>query len=120
MPNRTTKALALAAAAAAMLAMPSLAHTYLVDATPVAGANLAASPPEVVLNFTGELEPAFSNIVVTDEKDHVVDSGPSVATGKTMRVPLNPLKPGRYTVSWRAVSIDTHLSDGKYNFLVLP
>ncbi|MEI9888574.1 MAG: copper resistance CopC family protein [Rhizomicrobium sp.] len=116
MRNRTALAFLVALASAA----PALAHTHLVDATPAAGASLTASPAEVVMHFTGALEPAFSNIVVTDEKDHVVDSGPSVADGTTMRVPLKPLKPGRYEVTWRAVSIDTHLSDGKYFFLVAP
>ncbi len=99
-------------------AVPASAHTYLTDATPAAGANLTAGPAEVVMHFTGDLEPTFSSIVVTDEKDHVVDAGPSVADGRTMRVPLKPLKPGHYEVIWRAVSIDTHLSEGKYDFLV--
>ncbi|MEJ0042534.1 MAG: copper resistance CopC family protein [Rhizomicrobium sp.] len=109
-----------AAIAAAALATPALAHTHMIDATPAPGANLAAAPAEIVMHFSGEMEPSFSNIVVTDEKDHVVDAGPSVASGTTMRVPLRSLKPGRYEVTWRAVSIDTHLSEGKYDFLVLP
>jgi methionine-rich copper-binding protein CopC len=33
---------------------------------------------------------------------------------------LKPLKPGRYGVSWHAVSVDTHRTEGKYNFVVAP
>jgi methionine-rich copper-binding protein CopC len=33
---------------------------------------------------------------------------------------LKPLKPGRYRVTWHAVSVDTHRTEGKYNFLVVP
>ena len=47
-------------------------------------------------------------------------AGPSVANGSALSLPLKNLKPGRYRVSWHAVSIDTHRSEGKYNFLVAP
>ncbi|HUO89036.1 MAG TPA: copper resistance CopC family protein [Rhizomicrobium sp.] len=116
MPNKTLAALMMFAA----LALPAAAHTYLQTATPEAGANLTAPPSEIVMQFSGDLEPAFSSITVTDEKDHVVNAGASVADGKTMRAALKPLKPGRYRVTWVAVSIDTHRSEGKYNFLILP
>ena len=116
MLNRLLATLAVLAA----VAVPAAAHTYLTTATPEAGANLSAAPAEIVMQFTGDLEPAFSSITVTDEKDHVVNASASVADGKTMRAALKPLKPGRYRVTWVAVSIDTHRSEGKYNFLILP
>jgi methionine-rich copper-binding protein CopC len=49
-----------------------------------------------------------------------MSAGPSVANGSALSLPLKNLKPGRYRVSWHAVSIDTHRSEGKYNFLVAP
>lgn len=116
MLNKTLTAFALFVA----LAAPAAAHTYLQSATPEAGANLKAPPTEITMQFSGDLEPAFSSITVTDETDHVVNAGASTAGGKTMRAALKPLKPGRYRVTWVAVSIDTHRSEGKYNFLILP
>ncbi len=116
MRNNLLAVLALVAA----LTAPAAAHTHLLEAAPAAGANLQQSPAEIVLQFSGDLEPSFSSVLVMDEKDHVVAAGPSVASGRTMRVPLKPLKPGRYRVVWVGVSVDTHRSDGKYNFLVLP
>ncbi len=118
MRNRTR--LLAAGLAVVAFAAPALAHTYLTDATPAPGAHVATSPAELVMHFTGALEPTFSSIVVTDEKEHVVDAGPSVADGTTMRVPLKPLVAGHYEVTWRAVSIDTHMSEGKYDFVVGP
>jgi methionine-rich copper-binding protein CopC len=35
-------------------------------------------------------------------------------------LPLKQLPPGRYRVTWHAVSVDTHRTEGKYNFLILP
>ena len=31
-------------------------------------------------------------------------------------VPLPALAPGRYTVRWRVLSVDTHVTEGDYHF----
>jgi methionine-rich copper-binding protein CopC len=96
-----------------------MAHAFLEKASPAAGENLR-DPAGVELHFSEALEPAFSAIVVTDASGADVGAGASVARGSAMRLALKPLKPGRYRVTWHAVSIDTHRTEGKYNFLVLP
>lgn len=103
-----------------LLPFTAQAHAFLQKASPAAGENVQASPPHVVLDFTETLEPSFSAITVTDEKGHDVSAGVMVANGGEMTLPLQKLKPGRYRVSWHAVSVDTHRTEGKYNFLVLP
>jgi methionine-rich copper-binding protein CopC len=35
-------------------------------------------------------------------------------------MPLKPLTPGVYTVTWRAVSVDTHVTTGDFKFTVAP
>ena len=35
-----------------------------------------------------------------------------------MHVSLSPLEPGVYKVAWRAVSIDTHVTEGNHTFTV--
>jgi methionine-rich copper-binding protein CopC len=47
-------------------------------------------------------------------------AGPPDASGTEMDLPLKKLPPGRYRVTWHAVSVDTHHTEGKYNFLILP
>lgn len=109
------------AAAIAAFALPAMAHAFLESASPAAGENLKASPPRVALHFTEALEPALSGIAVTDMAGADMSAGPSaVQHGTEIELPLKPLKPGRYRVSWHAVSVDTHRTEGKYNFLVLP
>lgn len=50
-----------------------------------------------------------------------MSAGPaSVVNGTEMDLALKPLPPGRYRVTWHAVSVDTHRTQGKYNFLVVP
>jgi methionine-rich copper-binding protein CopC len=107
-------------AAIAGAATPATAHAFLEIAAPRAGDNLKTPPTKVEMHFTESLEGAFSGIAVTDEGGHDVTAAPSSTTGTVMEVALKPLPPGRYRVTWHAVSVDTHRTDGKYNFLVLP
>ena len=99
---------------------PAMAHAFLERADPVAGANLTAAPTRIELHFTEPLEPAFSAVKVTDENGNDVGAGPPSVGGSEMDLALKALAPGRYRVSWHAVSVDTHRTEGKYNFLVLP
>ncbi|MEJ0026785.1 MAG: copper resistance protein CopC [Rhizomicrobium sp.] len=110
----------LVAFAVAGLCGPAMAHAFLDAAAPAAGENLKSPPRAVDLHFTEALEPAFSGIGVTDEAGRDVTAGAVAADGAEMKVALKPLAPGRYRVSWHAVSVDTHRTDGRYNFLVLP
>lgn len=113
------RALSLVLALGAM-AVPALAHAFLERASPAAGENIHSSPAKIELQFSEALEGAFSSIAVTDAAGHDVSAGPSTADGAELSLPLKNLKPGRYRVSWHAVSVDTHRSEGKYNFLVAP
>jgi methionine-rich copper-binding protein CopC len=113
--NRIVLALALAG-----LSCPAAAHAFLERARPAAGENLRAGPAKIELQFSEALEPAFSGVIVTNVAGGDVSAGPSSANGTEMSLPLKALKPGRYRVSWHAVSVDTHRTEGQYNFLVLP
>lgn len=99
---------------------PAWAHAFLERASPSAGQNLRASPPRVEMHFSEALEPSFSEVRVTDNHGRTMAAGPPVASGTEMDLPLKKLPPGRYRVSWRAVSVDIHHTEGQYNFLILP
>ena len=102
------------------LPVTALAHAFLERASPAAGENVRSSPARVELHFSEALEGAFSAITVTDTAGRDMSAGASTADGTELSLPLRKLKPGRYRVSWHAVSVDTHRSEGKYNFLVAP
>ena len=108
------------ALALAGLCGPASAHAFLETARPAAGENLHAPPAKIELHFSEALEPAFSDVKVTNQSGADMSAGPIVAHGAEMVLPLKPLPAGRYRVSWHAVSVDTHRTEGKYNFLVLP
>jgi copper resistance protein C len=119
--SRFSKALlALYLAAIAPLAA---AHAFLDQASPRVGSTVHGSPAQVTLRFTEELEPAFSSVRVVDKDGKQVDRedkqlDPSDRT--VMRVSLPPLGPGTYRVVWRALSVDTHVTEGDFTFMVEP
>lgn len=99
---------------------PAGAHAFLEKATPSAGANLRVTPAKIELSFSEALEPAFSGVTVTNAAGTDMSAASSVASGTQMSLSLGMLKPGRYSVRWHVVSVDTHRTDGHYNFTVLP
>jgi copper resistance protein C len=94
------------------------AHASLLHASPAANSVVSAAPHEVTLTFTDTLEAAFSNLKVTDGNGVEVSQGKAEVNNNTMRVGLKSLDAGIYKVNWRAVSTDTHRTDGSFTFRV--
>ena len=98
--------------------MAALAHARLDHAEPGPDAILPTSPAQVALSFTEKLEPAFSAVTVTDAAGQRVEAGRTEVSGSRMSVPLRSLENGVYRVMWRAVSVDTHRTEGSFSFRV--
>jgi methionine-rich copper-binding protein CopC len=117
--NRTLKTLAVVS----ILLVPVLAqaHAMLDHASPKVGSSSPAAPREVVLWFTENLEPAFSQIEVRSENGSLVSSGKAhLGAGNELHVALKALGPGTYKVSWHVLSVDTHRTQGDFSFRVGP
>jgi copper resistance protein C len=80
------------------------------------GVAVAHAPTELVLRFTQDLEPAFSTVTITDASGQRVDAGKPSFSGNMIRVPLRAIGAGRYRVTWRVLSVDTHSTEGAFNF----
>jgi methionine-rich copper-binding protein CopC len=99
------------------------AHAFLDHATPAVGSAVRASPAQVKLWFTQKLEPAFSSVRVLDRSGKQVDKGDPVvdrADATLLRVSLPQLAPGTYRVTWRVLSVDSHVTEGDFTFNVIP
>jgi copper transport protein len=114
------RALLLALALALLLARPVAAQTNLLRSEPAAGAQLDRSPPSLTLEFSQELDPAFSQAQLFDSQNQLVEPGPGVvdpATPRMLRLILPDLSQGSYTARWRVrSSIDGHISQGSLPF----
>jgi methionine-rich copper-binding protein CopC len=119
----TRQATGRALLAALLLASAPLvqAHAHPEHLRPAPGATVAAGIDSVSIEFSENLEPAFSSIVVSDARGHALGTGKAtLADGnrKAMRVGVQPLAAGTYTVKWIAVADDGHRTQGQYAFAV--
>jgi copper resistance protein C len=100
------------------------AHALLKSATPAVGSTVSASPKEIRINFSEGVEPRFSGLTLTAQSGASAPVGKSSvdpADSSTMITPVaEPLKPGVYTVNWHAVAVDTHKTQGSFQFTVQP
>ena len=118
---RSLKLIIAVAAISMSAAAAALAHAHLQKAEPPVGAVVSTPPSEVRLWFTQKLEPAFSWARVEDEHGQRVDRNDSqvdTADAAVMHISLKPLSPGAYKVAWRAVSVDTHVTEGNHIFRI--
>lgn len=111
-------------AIASLAATAAFAHAQLLKAVPPVGGTVTASPKEIRIKFSEGVEPHFSGIMLATEAGDAQPTGkPGVdpADASVLIVTIGrPLKPGVYTVTWRAVSVDTHKTQGRFNFTVAP
>ena len=123
MTHRSLSSLALAGALLCAGAGAAQAHAFLDRASPAVGSTVHTPPTEVRIQYTEELEPAYSTAHVEDA------SGATVSTAEAhvdqnersvLIVPVGALKPGRYKVIWKVLSVDTHVTNGTFNFTVAP
>jgi copper resistance protein C len=99
------------------------AHAHLESATPPVGGTVSVAPGEVSIEFSEAVEPHFSTIHVQDAAGQPVDTGDlrvSTTDPKRLVISLRPLQPGTYKVLWRVTSVDTHKTEGSYDFTVSP
>ena len=93
------------------------AHAMLDHASPPVGGTVGSSPGQVTLYFTQQLEPKFSGAEVRNASGARVDKGKSIS-GNVMRIGVGSLPAGAYTVTWHVLSVDTHTTQGSFNFRV--
>ena len=120
---KTIHAFAAAFLLAGLSVLPAAvrAHAFLDHSDPAVGSTEPTAPSVVHIWFTQELEPAFSSASVTDKSGATLSDGPATVDPNNkseLDIKLKPLSPGTYTVHWRVLSVDTHTTQGDFNFEV--
>ncbi|AZZ76981.1 hypothetical protein CCX46_18130 [Pseudomonas sp. RU47] len=95
------------------------AHAHLKSQTPAADSTVAA-PADLRLTFSEGVEVELTKVTVTHDGAPVVLKPLRTESDKKTLIvtPVAPLTAGEYKVEWRAVSVDTHNSEGAYQFKV--
>lgn len=99
------------------------AHAFLSQAAPPVGGVVPAPPSEIRITFSEAIEPAFSRIELTTADGQPIGTAPAAVDPRDQTqlvLPLPRLGAGRYRVTWRVVSVDTHPTAGDYTFEIRP
>src|SRR5215207_5057631 len=81
------------------------AHASLLRSAPSAGETIDTAPPEMVLEFTEDLDPAYTRVQLLDSNNQVINAGPGQldsASPRIWNIALGDLPQGSYIVTWRA------------------
>lgn len=103
----------------ATLAGSVQAHTHVRSSVPADNAILTAPPTELVLQFSEITRVTSLSIRKDGEKDATPVTPLPKAAAQVVRVPLAPVTPGKFTVSWRAVGDDNHIMSGTLHYSVV-
>ncbi|MEP7287603.1 MAG: copper resistance CopC family protein [Chloroflexota bacterium] len=99
---------------------PAFAHVFLKSSQPAEDQVVMPAPTQVILVFSGDLQPTGNNITVTDAAGVRVDKGDTSSRNlTTLNISLKVLPSGVYTVNYSAASAaDGHVTEGSYRFAV--
>jgi copper transport protein len=118
---RRVSAVAVLAGVVLFLAAPGAgAHALVKSSSPPDGAILDKAPTQVTITFTERPDPSLSIIHVLDASGREVQRGaaaPAPGQPLQLRIALESVGKGVYTVTWRAVSkVDGHVTAGSFSF----
>jgi copper resistance protein C len=111
-----------ASLALALTASAAFAHAQLEKATPPVGGTVA-SASEIRLEFSEGVEPKFTKVSLTGPNGVAPLGAARTESGNqaVLIVPISKsLTAGVYKVEWHAVSVDTHHTQGTFEFTVKP
>lgn len=116
---RLTLVLALVALALFGTAPGSAAHDDLRASYPAQGENLPFPPAQVVLEFTGPVDPLLSDVTVTaPDGSQVVESLTLARDGALVAVLASGGARGSWSLDYRTVAADGHPIRGRIDFSV--
>jgi copper transport protein len=111
------KTLIVVIALVALLPSLALAHAQLASSMPADRQSLQSPPKDLMLHFTEAVRLTALTIARDGGGSTQVDSLPA-GVMTDFSVPAPALQAGRYSVSWRAVSADSHVMSGTFTFTV--
>jgi copper resistance protein C len=97
------------------------AHAFLDHAEPAVGSTVDTPITEIKIWYTEKLEGAFSQIQVMDHHGKPVTQNRATVDSSDpslLRLAVPALAPGEYKVSWKVMSVDTHMTVGNFSFTV--
>ena len=120
--QRFLKPFVIAVLASSSAATAAFAHAFLDHAIPGVGMTVSGPVRELRLWYTQGVVTAFSAVSVASSSGGAIPASRPVNDPSDQQIVIvrlgRALGPGTYTVSWRALSVDTHTTTGTFHFTV--
>ncbi|RJE88849.1 hypothetical protein D3P07_12830 [Paenibacillus sp. 1011MAR3C5] len=94
------------------------AHAYIYQSSPLANAVLDSSPSQIKLTFTEKIDTKMSSISLENSAGGEVKGTLSSDGDQTLILTIPKLEQGVYKVKWQVLSLDTHVTDGSFQFSI--
>jgi len=104
--------------------LPAAAHAIVLESVPARDAVLDRAPERAILRFNSAIEKRLTRVTLTAGGGApvplpIASDGPSGAQQPDrLVIPLRPLPPGRYTIRYKVLSADGHITEGALRFTV--
>jgi methionine-rich copper-binding protein CopC len=118
---RTAIRLTLLGLALAFTTHLAWAHAFLLRSSPPVGSDVPSTPARLTLRFTEPVEVLFCTVELRNPSGAAISvPAPTLAADDPtmMVIPLPKLGPGTYTVIWHVTSVDTHKTEGQFQFTI--
>ncbi|MEV5027280.1 CopD family protein [Paenibacillus sp. LPE1-1-1.1] len=95
------------------------AHAYIAQSAPYQDAELTESPTAIRIKFTEKIDTKLSSISLQRVDDGAAIAGTLSAEGdQTLIYTIPKLENGVYEAGWQVLSLDSHMTDGSFQFAV--
>jgi len=123
MPHRMTKKISITLLTLIVLFTTShaFAHAKAISADPAPRSTLNRSPQSISILFSQQFEPTYSTITVKGSDSKPVTETKAIVdpeNKKRLTLSLPTLAPGKYTVSYKVLSLDGHTIASTYTFRI--
>ena len=96
----------------------AMAHSPLESTSPMNEATVTVMPPEVTMDFKGDIR--LTRVAITHADTHTMDMdlGDQTTFMQEFTLPMHDMGAGIYVVEWRGLGADGHALNGTFSFTV--
>jgi methionine-rich copper-binding protein CopC len=118
-----TPAWLLGSVLAGLIPAAAYAHAIVLESSPRPGAVLARPPAQITLRFNSKIEKRFTRLTLATGNQPpapVTAARDEPAAPDRLVIPIHSLAPGDYTLRYRVLAVDGHITEGVLRFTVEP
>jgi copper resistance protein C len=108
---------------AGLIPAAAYAHAIVLESSPRPGAVLARPPAQITLRFNSKIEKRFTRLTLATGSQPpapVTAASDEPAAPDRLVIPIRSLAPGDYTLRYRVLAVDGHITEGTLRFTVEP